>query len=150
MAGDVLASEQSEIHAHASANRKLAADHGLQLAPAQAAPIGESTVKLDAEREARVEIVEGREAAGVNMAVAGLNAERTHASVTRKQIAEVGVDAGFAGERLLRNQGEPVVDQSRAELLAGISSGKLEVQTGGQRGNRGVRGCFVEVPQFSL
>ncbi len=148
-AGDVFASEQTEIECHAFANRVLAPDQHLELASAQVPIIRKSTVSLDAERQAGIDVVKNREACGVNMAARGLNAQSASAGVAGEQIANVRVDPGPVGERLSSDEREPVVGQSGAELMVGISSRKLDVQAGGQCGNAGALDLLVEVPLHS-
>ena len=80
------------------------------------------------------------------MAVRGLNSENSSARVAREQVAEISIDPGFIGKGFLSDEIEPIVCQSRAELLARIPSRKLHVKTDAESREPRVLCLLVEVP----
>ena len=60
-----------------------------------------------------------------------LDSKHTGAGISREQETEIGIDACLVGQSLLRNEVEPVVRQSRTELLATIAGGEFDVEARG-------------------
>ena len=143
-ARDVFASEQAETEAEAVAEGVLAAGHGLKLRSSQISVVGVSAVKLGSEGERGAEVVQQREAAAEDMAAGVRGPQYAGAGVAGEEISEVCGEPGFGGEGLLRDQVEPVVFQARAELLGSVSSGELDVKTGGESRDARGGGLLVE------
>jgi hypothetical protein len=89
-AGDVSAAESREGETHAIVQRPCAAKERLQLVFAEAVVIVDRSVEFAAERKARFEVVLKRQAAGVNVAVGGLDSENAGTGVAGKEESEVG------------------------------------------------------------
>ena len=92
-AGDMSAAQGCEGEAHAAVQRPGAAEQGLELVFAEAVVIIDRAVEFAAEREARVEVVLKRQAAGVDMAMSDLNSEDAGAGVAGEEVSEVRVDS---------------------------------------------------------
>src|SRR5215469_4683547 len=92
--------------------------------------IGNATVNLAAKRQPRAEVVHDREAARVNMPARSLNPYHARARIARKQESEVQRKPRLVAERFLRDEVEPVISQSGAELLVLIPGRKFDVQAG--------------------
>ncbi len=102
----------------AIAKRVLAAGHGLKLTFAQIIVLRIAAIELASEREPAVEIVQQRKAAGINLAAGVLDSKHAGTGVAGEQDAQVSGDSGLFRNGLLPDEVEPIVSQSRSELLA--------------------------------
>ena len=83
-AGDVAATEQAESDGDTIVERVLATGKRLQLVFSQSAVEGEGAVEFRAKRDTGGEVVQKREAAGINLAASGLDPEDASARVARE------------------------------------------------------------------
>jgi hypothetical protein len=90
--------------------------------------------------------VQKRQAAGVDLAADGLNAENTGAGVAGKDKSEVGIESGLSRKRLLCDEVEPVVSEAGAEVLFLIAGWELDVQAGREVWIAERPGGFAEIP----
>ncbi len=97
----MAATQHGECDRHARIELELTASEALQLVFAQAFFVGDGAIKLHPKGYTRVEVVQKRHAAGVDVAANGLNAEDTGAGVAGKDKSEVGGETGLVRKRLL-------------------------------------------------
>src|ERR1700735_4765339 len=74
------------------------------------------------------------------------DSQHSGAGVTDEQIAGVRVDPGCFGNGLLGDEVEPVIPQSRAQLFAGVSGRKLDVEAYAQGRKRVARRFLMKFP----
>jgi hypothetical protein len=94
-ARDIFASEQTKAESQAVSDRVLAPNQDLKLALAQAPVARKTAVDLASQRQPGIDIVQEREAAGVNVAARVLSPQHASASVPGKQEPDVSIDPGF-------------------------------------------------------
>ena len=109
---DIFSEEQTKIKSHAIANPVLAPNHGLELPSAQISVVCKATVNFTPQCQSNTDIVQDREASGINMTAGGLNSQHTCAGVTGEHKTNIAIDPRPVRKGLLRDEIEPVVGQS--------------------------------------
>jgi len=140
----VAASEHTQTHAQSWSDEILYAGERLQLRTIRAGTVRDPAVEFDAERDARAHIMQHGEATRINLPTTCLNANRAGAGVAGNQAPDVNVAASAVRQRLLSNDVQPVVGETRSQSLACAAGGKLDEQNCCKRGQMGPLWCLAE------